>query len=74
MTDTVAFRTAIRDALDEELSADDVAAWRACSSPLLEAYMERTGDAGPKLFTAYGRLRTDACCREAPEETPFSRR
>ena len=57
-----------------ELSADDVAAWRACSSPLLEAYMERTGDAGPKLFTAYGRLRTDACCREAPEETPFSHR
>jgi C4-dicarboxylate-binding protein DctP len=57
-----------------ELPADDVAAWRACSSPLLEAYMERTGDAGPKLFAAYGRLRTDACCREAPGETPFGRR
>jgi C4-dicarboxylate-binding protein DctP len=57
-----------------ELPADDVAAWRACSSSLLEAYMERTGEAGPKLFAAYGKLRTDACCREAPGDTPFSRR
>jgi len=57
-----------------ELPADDVAAWRACSAPLLEAYMERAGDAGPKLFTAYGKLRTDACCREAPGETPLTHR
>lgn len=55
-------------------SADDVAAWRACSAPLLEAYMERAGEAGPKLFIAYGRLRTDPCCREPPTATPFMRR
>jgi C4-dicarboxylate-binding protein DctP len=56
------------------LPADDVAAWRACSFPLLEAYMERTGVVGPKLFAAYGKLRTDPCCREAPDDTPFSHR
>jgi len=57
-----------------ELPADDVAAWRACSAPLLEAYMERAGEAGPKLFAAYGKLRTEACCREAPGETAFGLR
>lgn len=57
-----------------ELPANDIAAWRACSSPLLEAYMELAGDVGPKLFAAYGKLRTEACCREAPGDTPFSHR
>jgi hypothetical protein len=61
-------------ALSLRALAEDVAAWRACSSSLLEAYMERTGEAGPKLFAAYGKLRTDACCREAPGDTPFSHR
>jgi hypothetical protein len=51
-----------------ELSGDDVAAWRACSAPLLEEYMERAGRDGPKLFAAYGKLRTDPCCRDAPGE------
>jgi C4-dicarboxylate-binding protein DctP len=57
-----------------DLPAEDTAAWRACSAPLLEAYMDRSGEAGPKLFTAYGRLRTNACCREPPAEVPFVRR
>lgn len=56
-----------------QLRAEHVEAWRACSAPLLEAYMERAGEAGRKLFIAYGRLRTDACCREPPTETPFFR-
>ena len=54
------------------LPAEDVAAWRACSAPLLEEYAERAGDAGSKLFTAYGKLRTDPCCSDAPRnEMPF---
>jgi C4-dicarboxylate-binding protein DctP len=53
-----------------DLSTSDLSAWRACSAPLLESYLERAGDAGPKLFTAYGKLRTNECCREAPEATP----
>jgi C4-dicarboxylate-binding protein DctP len=56
-----------------ELPAEDTAAWRACSAPLLEAYMDRSGEAGRKLFAAYGRLRTNACCREPPTEVPFVR-
>jgi C4-dicarboxylate-binding protein DctP len=50
---------------------DDVATWRACTAPLLEAYMERAGEAGPKLFAAYGRLRTAPCCRQVPGDAPF---
>ena len=49
-----------------EPSADDIAQWRACSAALLEAYMVRAGHAGPKLFEAYGKLRTERCCRDAP--------
>jgi C4-dicarboxylate-binding protein DctP len=51
-----------------ELSSDDVAAWRACSAPLLEEYADRAGMAGLKLFAAYGKLRKDPCCRDAPRE------
>jgi C4-dicarboxylate-binding protein DctP len=50
-----------------ELMAPDIEAWRACSSPLLESYMERIGEPGHKLFAAYGKLRTEPCCRQAPE-------
>jgi C4-dicarboxylate-binding protein DctP len=39
-----------------ELPAEDLAAWRACSAPLLEEYTERAGEDGTKLFTAYGKL------------------
>jgi C4-dicarboxylate-binding protein DctP len=56
-----------------EMPAEDTAAWRACSAPLLETYMERADEGGPKLFTAYGRLRTHACCREPPSEATFIR-
>jgi C4-dicarboxylate-binding protein DctP len=54
-----------------ELPADDVAAWRACSAPLLEKFMERTGLVGSQFFMAYGRLRLQECCREAPADAPF---
>jgi C4-dicarboxylate-binding protein DctP len=58
-----------------EPSGDDIAQWRACSAALLEAYMVRAGQAGPKLFEAYGKLRTEPCCRDAPSgEEHFSNR
>ena len=58
-----------------EPSADDIAQWRACTAPLLEAYMVGAGKAGPKLFEAYGKLRTERCCRDAPTgEERFSNR
>jgi C4-dicarboxylate-binding protein DctP len=45
-----------------EPTARDIVAWRQCSAPLLESYVDRIGKLGPRLFTAYGRLRTDPCC------------
>jgi len=55
-----------------EPSPKEVVAWRECSAPLLESYVDRIGDLGPKLFAAYGRLRTDPCCNNvAPGQTLF---
>jgi C4-dicarboxylate-binding protein DctP len=55
-----------------EPSPREVVAWRECSAPLLESYVDRIGDLGPKLFAAYGRLRTDPCCNNvSPEQMPF---
>jgi C4-dicarboxylate-binding protein DctP len=58
-----------------EPSPKEVVAWRECSAPLLESYVDRIGDLGPKLFAAYGRLRTDPCCNNAAtEQMPFDLR
>jgi C4-dicarboxylate-binding protein DctP len=51
-----------------QLRPEDMFAWRACSAPLLERYMDRSGPPGSKLFAAYGRLRTHPCCRDAPAD------
>jgi C4-dicarboxylate-binding protein DctP len=53
-------------------SPKEIVAWRECSAPLVESYVDRIGELGPKLFAAYGRLRTDPCCnRTMPEQMPF---
>jgi C4-dicarboxylate-binding protein DctP len=53
-------------------SPREVVAWRECTAPLLESYVDRIGELGPKLFAAYGKLRTDPCCNNAvPEQMPF---
>jgi C4-dicarboxylate-binding protein DctP len=54
-----------------EPQPEAVAGWRACTAPLLEAYIERAGEAGPKLFAAYGRLRMAPCCRKLPVDARF---
>jgi hypothetical protein len=51
-----------------ELPAADVAAWRACSAPLLETFVTRAGLAGSQFFMAYGRLRVRA---STPIEAPI---
>jgi C4-dicarboxylate-binding protein DctP len=53
------------------LRSEDVTAWRACSASLLETYLDRAGVAGSRLFAAYGRLRTNSCCNEAPGDMSF---
>jgi C4-dicarboxylate-binding protein DctP len=57
-----------------EVPGEDITAWRACSAPLMERYMDGAGDAGRKLFAAYGKLRTDPCCREVPGDASFAQR
>jgi C4-dicarboxylate-binding protein DctP len=57
-----------------ELTPDHVADWRACSSALVDQYMEVSGDLGRQLMSAYGKLRTDECCSSAPGTATFTRR
>ncbi|HZV20818.1 MAG TPA: TRAP transporter substrate-binding protein DctP [Hyphomicrobiales bacterium] len=52
----------------QQLTPDDVIAWRVCSSSILESYMTRAGALGAKLFAAYGKLRTDPCCSSQANE------
>jgi C4-dicarboxylate-binding protein DctP len=56
-----------------ELTPDQVAEWRACSAPVLEAFMMDAGDLARQLLGAYGKLRTDPCCSSGPAGS-FNRR
>jgi hypothetical protein len=49
-----------------ELTPDQVAEWRACSSGVLDSYMRTPGDQIRQILAAYGRLRTDPCCSVGP--------
>lgn len=67
-TEAVAYTLAEQRGMEVyQLSQNDFQNWRACSSPLLEAYIERTGGAGQQLFAAYGKLRTSPCCQSMPD-------
>jgi C4-dicarboxylate-binding protein DctP len=50
-----------------ELTPDQVAEWRACSSPVLEEFMARSGEMAHRLLLVYGKLRTDPCCSAGPQ-------
>jgi len=45
-----------------EVTPDEVAEWRVCSAPVLEAFMSKAGELGQRLMEAYGQLRTQPCC------------
>jgi C4-dicarboxylate-binding protein DctP len=45
-----------------EITPDEVAEWRVCSAPVLEAFMRNAGELGQRLMDAYGQLRTQPCC------------
>jgi C4-dicarboxylate-binding protein DctP len=57
-----------------ELTADQVADWRACSAGMLADFMEKHGEAAHKLMAAYRKLRTDPCCSAMPGGDAFTRR
>jgi C4-dicarboxylate-binding protein DctP len=52
----------------KELGMDDVVAWRVCSSQILESYVEKAGEVGAQLMSAYARLRTAPCCNKIANE------
>ncbi|MFZ1105824.1 MAG: TRAP transporter substrate-binding protein DctP [Hyphomicrobiaceae bacterium] len=58
----------------KELTADQVADWRACSAGMLVDYMDKNGEGARKLMDAYRKLRTDPCCSAIPGENTFTRR
>ena len=55
------------------ITPDEVAEWRVCSSPVLEAFMSSSGQLGQQLLEAYGQLRTQPCCSAGPPGV-FTRR
>jgi C4-dicarboxylate-binding protein DctP len=58
-----------------ELTADQVADWRACSASIVESYIHNNADLARQLIAAYGKLRTDPCCTAGPASGGvFSRR
>jgi C4-dicarboxylate-binding protein DctP len=54
----------------EELTSDDIVAWRVCSSSILESYMTKAGEFGDQLMAAYARLRVAPCCNKAANASP----
>jgi C4-dicarboxylate-binding protein DctP len=58
-----------------DLTADQVADWRACSASIVEGYIFNNTDLARQLMAAYGKLRTDPCCTAGPATAgTFNRR
>jgi C4-dicarboxylate-binding protein DctP len=57
-----------------DLTADQVADWRACSAELLDGYMKSHPEMAQEILAAYAKLRTDPCCSAPPHMGSFSRR
>jgi C4-dicarboxylate-binding protein DctP len=62
--------TAYKDLTDRglqvvDLSGDELMRWRICSSDVLTNFVEKSGDLGRELISAYGRLRQQPCCNQA---------
>lgn len=48
----------------QELTSEDISAWRICSSLIMESFVSDAGEVGQKLMAAYGKLRADPCCNQ----------
>jgi C4-dicarboxylate-binding protein DctP len=61
--ETEGYALAVKNGMKiHEITPDEVAEWRACSAPLIEAFMNNSGELGERLMAEYGRLRTQPCC------------
>jgi C4-dicarboxylate-binding protein DctP len=54
-----------------DLSAKDIAEWRACSADVFTDYMEGSGELTRELMKAYAKLRTQPCCSDGPAADAF---
>lgn len=52
------------------LAPHQVAEWRACSAPVVDAFMMEGGELALQLMRAYGKLRTSPCCSAGPSGAP----
>lgn len=48
----------------QELTPEDIADWRICSSDIMESFMADAGNVAEQLMHAYGKLRADPCCNQ----------
>jgi C4-dicarboxylate-binding protein DctP len=72
--ETEGYALAVKNGMKiHQVTPDDVAEWRACSAPVLEEFMNKSGELGQRLLEAYGELRKQPCCTDG---TPgvFTRR
>jgi C4-dicarboxylate-binding protein DctP len=56
-----------------EITNEDLADWRVCSSDLVERFVEKLGDTADRLMTAYGQLRAESCCKTGRAESALRR-
>ena len=49
-----------------DLTPGEVAEWRACSTDVTTAYVDKGGELTQRLMKAYARLRTQPCCSAGP--------
>jgi C4-dicarboxylate-binding protein DctP len=54
-----------------QLTAKEIAQWRACSADVFGNYLETGGELTQKLVKAYAKLRTQPCCSAGPTDEAF---
>jgi C4-dicarboxylate-binding protein DctP len=58
----------------KEMTSDDLAEWRLCSSGLVESFVEKLGDTAGRLMSAYARLRVELAEKPKPAAASSVRR
>lgn len=53
-------------------SAEELEEWKSCSSPVSEAFLERSGPTGEKVMSAYRQLLVDFAKRSSPSSAPMT--
>jgi hypothetical protein len=69
-----AYRFAVEKGMQvREIEPGDLRDWRICSSDLLEHFVDKMGEDGTKLMSAYGKLKQAQCCNAKSEQAAVGR-